>query len=197
MIKEKYNTILADPPWPFNDSLDRTRHKPYSILSINSICDLPINKISSEKSHLYLWVAHSFLEESFKVIKNWGFKYKIPIVWRKLTKHGKLHFGMGHYFRNSVEFCLFAVKNNTPTNTKNTRNIFDAIKPPIHSSKPKKFYKIIETNSNPPYLEVFARERRIGWDSIGFEIDGMDFREALKNLNNLNYKKIQYEGEMR
>ena len=46
-----------------------------------------------------------------------------------------------------------------------------------HSKKPEAFQDIVETVSPGPYLEMFARRQRAGWDTWGNEIDGQDIRE--------------------
>ena len=71
--------------------------------------------------------------------------------------------------------------------TKNTRNSFDAKKPKRHhAAKPEEFYNIIEANSYPPYLELFATQRKIGcgWTYIGYELDGKDIKESLREITN-------------
>lgn len=40
-----------------------------------------------------------------------------------------------------------------------------------HSEKPEKFFKIAERASYPPYLEVFARSEREGWQVWGAGVD--------------------------
>ena len=179
---KKYKTIYADPPWMFDDKLDDTRKKPYNTMSITELCELPIKYIIEEKAHLYLWVPDVFYEVSFDVIQSWSFRFITPITWRKLTKTGKIWFGMGHYFRHATETCFFCTKNNLRLKTRNTRNIFDAIKPEYHSGKPEEMYNIIENNSYPPYLELFARSKRKNWDSIGYEIDNTDIGIKLNQM---------------
>jgi len=44
------------------------------------------------------------------------------------------------------------------------------IKPSKHSKKPDEMYDLIETRSQGPYLEMFARNTRCGWDSWGNEV---------------------------
>lgn len=180
-----YKTILCDPPWKFNDRLDKTRTLPYNILTLFDLSLLRIWDIVDEEAHLYLWCPATLIDEGIDVIRTWGFDYKTFIVWEKLTKNRKKWFGMGHYFRNCLEVCLFGTKNNLKTRTNNTRNSFEAIKPSRHhSAKPDEMYEIIEANSCPPYLELFATKKRDGWDSLGYEIDGKDIRESLEELIN-------------
>ena len=40
-----------------------------------------------------------------------------------------------------------------------------------HSRKPDEIYSRIEALVDGPYLEMFARQRWPGWDSLGNEVD--------------------------
>jgi len=48
-----------------------------------------------------------------------------------------------------------------------------------HSQKPEFFQDMIESQSDKPRIELFARRSRLGWDCIGNEINGIDIREIL------------------
>ena len=39
-----------------------------------------------------------------------------------------------------------------------------------HSQKPKEFYYLIERTTEGPYVELFARRKRPGWQSWGNEV---------------------------
>lgn len=51
-----------------------------------------------------------------------------------------------------------------------------------HSEKPEEMRALIEETGLTPRLELFAREKVEGWDSIGLDIDGCDIRESLVEL---------------
>jgi len=179
----RYKTVYADPPWEFNDVLDKTRRKPYQTLHIGELKRLPVGALVEEKAHLYLWCPATLIQHGLDCVRAWGFDYKTIIVWEKLTKHGKKHFGMGRYFRNTLEVCLFGARGNMHTKTHNTRNSFEAIKPDRHhSAKPEEMYELIEANSEPPYIELFATVKRKGWISWGWEIDQKDIRQKFRML---------------
>jgi len=42
--------------------------------------------------------------------------------------------------------------------------------PKRHSQKPAGFYSLIESISDEPRIELFARQRREGWDAYGNEV---------------------------
>lgn len=179
--KKKYKTIYADPPWLFDDKLDKSRQKPYDTITMDKLSNIPVNKISEDESHLYLWVPSTLLERGLKLVRDWGFVYKCHIVWYKETKHGKPWFGMGHYFRHANEICLFGVKSNLRLKTRNTRNQISGKKPGVHhAAKPEEMYELIENNSYPDYLEMFATKKRKNWTSFGFEVDNKDIMEHFK-----------------
>ncbi len=96
---------------------------------------------------------------------------KAELVWRKVTKHGKRWFGMGHYVRNEHETCLIAVRGSMPVADKAIRSTFEAVCGE-HSRKPDEMYEIIERlYPNARYLELFARRLRPGWTAIGDQLD--------------------------
>ena len=168
----KFKTILADPPWDYKDQLDPTRHKPYSTLTVSQIKEIPIKELADEEAHLYLWVTNAFLREGLEIMEAWGFEYSNVIPWIKFTKStSRLHFGMGRDFRNCTELLLFGVRGKLRTLTRNTRNIIMAPRPDLHSKKPTRAYTLIEKNSPPPRLELFARNKREGWEVWGNEVE--------------------------
>ena len=59
---------------------------------------------------LLLWRVAAMQQEALDVARAWGFTVKTELVWEKLTKTGKPHFGMGHYLRGSHEVCLLATR---------------------------------------------------------------------------------------
>lgn len=174
---KKYKTIYIDPPWKYNDSLDKTRKLKYELLSIEEISEIPIQKIACNKSHLYMWTVKDFLHDSFHLLEKWEFEFKQVIPWLKRTRTGKIHFGMGHWFRNSIEYLIFGVKGNLKIKTKSTRNIvfdapiIDCISKGKSTNKPISAYDLIEKESYPPYIEIFATEKRDGWKSFGYGIN--------------------------
>lgn len=77
--------------------------------------------------------------------------------------------GMGFYFRNMTEHVLFGVRGGLRLQRKDIRTHFTAPKT-RHSEKPQAFYDMVETASPGPYLDVFARKQRMGWDVAGNEV---------------------------
>jgi len=163
--KDKFNIILADPPWKYNFSGTKIRsiEAHYPSMELNDICDLKVP--SSDDSILFLWTTSPKLEESFRVIDAWGFEYKTSFVWVK----DKI--GMGYYCRGQHEFLLVSTKGNIKVPLPKNR-FSSVINSPRskHSKKPELVYGIIE-NMYPEgkYLELFARNNRKNWYGWGLE----------------------------
>src|SRR5271157_2832565 len=95
LIKAKgsYATILADPPWQFQNRTGKMapEHKRllrYPTMTLQEIKDLPVEAIVEETAHLYLWVPNALLSEGLEVMDHWGFTYKTNIIWYKIRKDG-------------------------------------------------------------------------------------------------------------
>jgi len=172
----KYKTILADPPWQFQNRTGKVapEHKRlnrYPTMTLDSIKALPVQEVSDEYSHLYLWVPNALLPEGLEVMKAWGFSYKGNIVWEKVRKDGQPDGrGVGFYFRNVTELLLFGIRgqknNRTLAPGRSQVNILRTMKRE-HSRKPDEIFPIIEACSPGPYLELFARGERDGWKLWG------------------------------
>lgn len=174
---QKFGTILADPPWRFQNRTGKMapEHKRlarYATMSIEEICEMPVGDFTAERSHLYLWVPNALLGWGLRVMASWGFNYKGNLVWYKIRKDGGPDGrGVGFYFRNVTELVLFGVRGALRTRDAGRRqtNIIVSTKRE-HSRKPEALYDIIERCSPGPYLELFARHPRDGWHQWGDEI---------------------------
>ncbi|HMO41693.1 MAG TPA: MT-A70 family methyltransferase [Saprospiraceae bacterium] len=172
----RYSTILADPPWQFQNRTGKMapEHKRllrYPTMELKEIMDLPVPKLAAAKSHLYLWVPNALLQEGLRVMEAWGYTYKSNLVWFKIRKDGGPDGrGVGFYFRNVTELILFGVRGSMRTLQPGRRqvNILSTQKRE-HSRKPDEIYDLIEACSPGPYLELFARFRREGWRQWGNE----------------------------
>ncbi len=174
----KYSTILIDPPWRFQNRTgkmapEHRRLYRYKTLSFEEIASLPIPRLASENSHLYLWCPNALLPEALEIMKSWGFTYKTNIVWFKIRKDGGQDGrGVGFYFRNVTELLLFGVKGKLRTLAPGRSQVnMIAQRKREHSRKPVETYDIIERCSPGPYLELFARCKMPGWAQCGDELD--------------------------
>ena len=178
MKPKKYRCIMADPPWPERGGgkIKRGADRHYPLMSVNDIRDLPVRWVADDNAHLYLWATNNFLADAMEVMKAWGFRYVTNIAWAKI-KDGKEQFGLGQYFRGGHELCLFGVRGKLKA-IKPSKTLLVAPRTK-HSRKPDEIFLRAEQVTPGPRLEMFCREPRPGWDSLGNAIDGQDISDAL------------------
>jgi N6-adenosine-specific RNA methylase IME4 len=175
----RFSTVLADPPWRFTNRTgkmapEHRRLSRYGTMTVEDIAALPVTDIAKPTAHLYLWVPNALLPEGLEVLKAWGFVYKTNIVWRKVRKDGGSDGrGVGFYFRNVTELILFGVRGKNARTLAPGRSQVNYIgsRKREHSRKPDEQYGIIEACSPGPYLELFARGVRPGWQAWGNQAD--------------------------
>jgi len=182
---ESFEAIMIDPPWAYNDRINdhsRGAINHYPTLTVEQLKQLDINQYCHEDTHLYLWTTKDFRCEAMKLITHWGFVFKTEYIWVKIKKasinkeeyeDNDVRIGMGHWNRLCHEYLLFAIRKSSkrrPLNGKREPSVFFSTVERGHSGKPEKGYELIERNSNPPYLELFARNRREGWTCWGNEV---------------------------
>lgn len=187
-----YKAILADPPWQFN-SLWGGRPKKvgnnypsraidahYDTLTIEQICDLPVADLAADDCVLFMWTCWPVLQSSFKVLEAWGFKYKTcAFSWMKadpyrLFADDKTPFaGMGYWTRANTEPCLLATRGKPKRKAADVRQGIIAPRRE-HSRKPDDIHERIQRLVAGPYLELFGRQSREGWDVWGNEATKFD-----------------------
>ena len=161
---KKYRVIYADPPWSYNDKQDTVYHggavKHYPTMSLEDICALPIP--AEKNAVLFMWTTSPMLEDAFKVINAWGFKYKSSFIWDKVST------AMGNYNSVRHEFLLISVKGSCVPDVPRRLDSVISIPRTEHSRKPEEFRQIIDTlYPIGERLEMFAREAIEGWDVWG------------------------------
>ena len=176
-IEGGYRTVLADPPWRFTNRTGKVapehrRLDRYSTLDLDAICDIDVASVAADRAHLYLWVPNALLPEGLRVMEAWGFRYVSNIVWAKRRQDGGPDGrGVGFYFRNVTELILFGVRGKNVRTLDPARRQVNMIetRKREHSRKPDEQYTLIEACSPGPYLELFARHPRVGWQVWGDE----------------------------
>lgn len=164
----KYRVIYADPPWSYSNTqpdYHTVQDDHYPTMSLAEICALPIIELALDNAVLFLWATSPILEDAFKVINSWGFKYKASFVWDKI-KHN-----MGHYNSVRHEFLLVAVRGSCPPDVPKLYDSVQTVERNEHSTKPEIFREIISTlYPHGPRIELFARRELQGWERYGNEI---------------------------
>ena len=132
-------------------------------MKLKDICALQAGQLAADDAHLWLWITNSNFFEGLRVIEAWGFSYRSCLTWIKPR------FGLGAYLRNQTEHLLLGVRGRAPIQFKGQGSWFYA---PLqeHSHKPEEQYAILERCSPAPYLELFARRTRPGWDVWGNQV---------------------------
>lgn len=179
-VTGKYGAILADPPWSFKTwggkrgTAHRVAVDHYETLKTEDMFAIPVNGWAAKDCALFMWVVDSHLPDSMRLAEAWGFKYKTrAFTWRKLSKSGSASIGMGYWTRKQTEICLLFTKGKPRRISKGVREIIDAPRRE-HSRKPDEIYERIEALVDGPYLEMFARQTRSGWDAWGNEVGKFD-----------------------
>lgn len=165
--KLKFSTVYADPPWPYSNTAARgAAENHYRTLTLDAICNEPVEQLVADKAHLHLWTTNGFLREAFVVIRAWGFQYKSCLVWVKPQ------LGMGNYWCVSHEFLLLGVRGGLPFRDRTCRSWLSARRT-THSRKPFAVRALVERVSPGPYLELYGREYHpdSGWTVCGNQIE--------------------------
>jgi N6-adenosine-specific RNA methylase IME4 len=172
----RYATIVADPPWALSMAGQRKRAKEaakptalaYPTMTTDDICRMPVASLAAPECHLWLWTTNQHLEDGFKVMRAWGFKYLAPIHWIKPS-------GQGNWFIHRTQTILFGYRERCAFPLARYKpNIIQTGDPVRHSQKPEASFALIEAVSPEPRLELFARANRQGWDAWGNEVNGVD-----------------------
>jgi N6-adenosine-specific RNA methylase IME4 len=175
-----FSTIVADPPWRVNGGPawggGASRPLPYPTMSVDEIAALNVRHWAAPASHLYLWTINRYVEDAYRVARAWGFAPSTLLVWTKPVTGG----GLGGTYRISTEYVLFARRGSLAALEQVGQTHFDWPRQRRHSQKPEAFLDMVERVSPGPYLELFARRARIGWEYAGNEslatvdIDGLE-----------------------
>ena len=178
-----YRTVVADPPWAYRSAgptragvrLDGAPLKGvssaerYGSMRLDELARL--RPPAADDAHLYLWATNAFLEAAHGIARAWGFDPKTILTWVKVHQDdpGRVSMKTGHYFRGATEHVVFAVRGSLPLQVDEGLPTAYLWPRPEggHSVKPDAFLDLVERASPGPYLEMFARRQRFGWDTWG------------------------------
>jgi N6-adenosine-specific RNA methylase IME4 len=171
----KYRTIVADPPWHYGMSRGfswregrpsgkRGAMLAYPTMTVDEIAALPVETLAEDSAHLYVWTTQRYLWDTRDIVRAWGFEPSTLLTWCKPPTG----FSLGGTYGKSSEFCVYARRGKLPALTRINRDWWEWSRGE-HSAKPEAFLDIVESVSPGPYLEMFARRQRLGWDTWGNE----------------------------
>lgn len=171
----RYGCILADPPWYFRNYSEKGEEKNpvahYSCMATDGIAKLPVSQLAAPDSALIMWATAPMLPDAVSLMSAWGFAFKSSGAWAKQSTTGeKWAFGTGYCFRSAAEFFLLGTIGKPKVLSRSVRNLIVA---PVreHSRKPDEQYSMCEQLFDGPYVELFARQTKPGWDCWGNETD--------------------------
>lgn len=180
----RYACILADPPWSFKSwsgktgTPHRTANDHYATVRTPQLADLPVADTAAPDCALFMWTVDSHVDQAIEMARAWGFGFKtIAFIWAKTNAKGTFRIGMGYWSRKQTETCLLFTRGKPKRIDKGVRQLIVAPRRE-HSRKPDEQYERVERLVAGPYLEMFARQRRDGWDSWGNETTKFDQEAA-------------------
>lgn len=169
----KYGTIVADPPWEMARGSDygwregrRSGERiklDYETLSTDAIAALPVVEMAEDDAHVFVWTTHRHLEATFGIVRAWGFSPSCTLTWCK-APHG---WGPGGVFQSTTEFCIYGRRGRPEPAKHAVERQWWEWPRGQHSAKPDAFLDMVEANFPGPYLEMFARRARFGWEYWG------------------------------
>lgn len=175
LVPGRYGTILADPPWRFlNRSTKGEKKNPvahYPCMTIEQLAQLPVARLAAPNCALVTWATAPLLDRAIELVKAWGFTFKSAGAWAKQSSTGqRWAFGPGYVYRSAAEFYIVATIGKPRVLSRSVRNLILA---PTreHSRKPDAMHADVEALYAGPYAELFARQRRPGWDVWGNDVD--------------------------
>ncbi len=168
-----YATIVADPPWHYDarpvgggkpGTMGEAKPFPYSTMTFEEIVALPVGLLAADDAVLWLWTTNKWLRDAFTVVDAWGFGYRQTLVWGKNNP-----MPVGSVAPSAAEFLLVAKRGKPSMEWVWPSSVIVTARPSArtHSVKPDCFRDYIENSSPGPYLELFARAPRLGWDAWG------------------------------
>lgn len=170
-LNPPYSTIVVDPPWEYaktNPDKSGEGYKgraglPYSGMSLDEIRALPVGDLGDD-ARLFLWTTNRYLRHAWSVVEAWGFEPQDRVlVWCKTPRATT---------PVTTEFVLIGKRGNPPKMPWHGTTWFQWPLQPLHSQKPDAALDLIESWCPGPYVELFSRRPRFGWDSWGYGYEG-------------------------
>jgi N6-adenosine-specific RNA methylase IME4 len=169
----------------------------YKVMSIEDLKALPVRGLTLPDSSLLMWTVSSHLDQAIALGVYWGFVYKaVAFTWVKTYKDGKPCFGLGKWTRLGSELCLLFTRGAPKRLSAGVSQVIISLRGG-HSEKPLVAYERIEALLAGPYLELFARTRRPGWESWGDQLDLMPEAHATRHAASRGLDQRDLFGETR
>jgi N6-adenosine-specific RNA methylase IME4 len=156
----RYPVIVLDPPWPLAGV-------PYPTMPLEEIAALPLPDLLTEDAVVWLWTTNGFLEHvSAIATERWGLVKRQIVTWDK-ERPGR----PTPWLTGQTEHCILLSRGKPLFEAGNATTLIRE-RARENSRKPEAFYALVKkTCPARPKLEMFARERREGFEPWGAEID--------------------------
>lgn len=184
-----YGCILADPAWAFRtfdsdaDIPQRADEQHYIPMQLAEMKGLQVERVAAKDCALFMWGMGSHIPQMLELGEAWGFEFVTDVFYwlkERLWDAGQLDMftgdlpepvmSMGYWSRKQVEPVFLFKRGRPPRMSKGVRQVI--VEPRReHSRKPAAQYERIEKLCGGPYLEMFARTARPGWDAWGNQIE--------------------------
>ena len=195
----QYDILYADPPWHYKGKLQFDKSGTiernqdwakrifissasfkYPTIPTDELKKLPVQQIAKDDSLLFLWTTNPHLAQAIELGIAWGFEYKtVAFVWNKMNHNP------GHYTLSYCELCLLFKRGRIPTprGARNVKQLIEIARNE-HSEKPLEAAQgIIRMFPHQSRIELFARDKKEGFDSWGLDIVNQDEKQRLDVAN--------------
>lgn len=184
MYSEKGRGRCPDGPLTRNQSRQNSPARHYDTMPLADIKALPVNHLAAHDCVLFMWAVDPMLPHALEVGEAWGFTFKtVAFYWAKMRRetstrardmdepaHKLFPMGTGYWTRANPEMCLLFTRGNPKRLSAGVRKLL--VEPRReHSRKPDRVQDDIMSLCAGPYVELFARTQRPGWDSWGNQVD--------------------------
>lgn len=176
--ENRYDLILADPPWKQSKGGKKSvranssgRPLDYQVCTLEEIEEhlKAAVSLTGGNSILFLWTIDKYLFEAQEIAERLGYKLHARLIWNKVT-------GIPAAFtvRYGHEYLLYMYKGKLrPVALEERGKIHTVFTERVqrHSQKPEISFDIIERlYPTEKKIELYARRPRPGWDCWGNEV---------------------------
>lgn len=169
-----YRHLVIDPPWRYAIE-DRTKAeavRQYSTMGLDELAALPVADLAhADGAVVWLWATNRMLAlgDAGWLARQWGSTPVTVLTWAKQGQPG-----VGWRLRSNTEHCILATIGTPPLPPAGRAPASlqqwvraSGGKSRSHSSKPAGFYDLVEAYTPGPYVDLFSRAPRLGWDHWG------------------------------
>ena len=181
-----YDVVMADPPWPWEAYSAKGQAKSpeaqYATMTMADIAALRIGDLLAPGGVLFLWCTWPLVDRQAEMMRGWGVKPVTGGAWAKRTSTGKLRWGTGYVLRSVCEPFLIGTLAGSGARGAAIPNLIETVSDAVidglareHSRKPDEAYALLEAlTPKTRRADIFARQRRDGWDGWGLELGKFD-----------------------